>query len=60
MTEQFNETETKFQLGEDLYGVSIAQLKGRLHCLQSEIARTEAELLKKEKDISAAHEIFGR
>lgn len=51
--------ESSFEIGGDLYGVSVEQLKTRLIQLQAEIERINNELKKKEKDISAAHELFG-
>lgn len=58
MSDDVRQSETGFELGEDLYGVSVAQLKARVGLLQAEIARIEAELVKKENDISAAHQLF--
>ena len=52
-------SETGFEIGADLYGVSVEQLKARLIHLHAEIDRINNELMKKEKDISAAHELFG-
>ncbi len=48
----------KFEIGEDLYGVSVLQLKARLAVLATETQRIEAEIVKKERDLSAAHNIF--
>lgn len=52
--------ETDFQIGGDLYGVSVMQLKARLILLQDEILRVNAELSKKEAEMSAAHNLFSR
>lgn len=54
------QTETIFAIGEDLYGVSVAELEGRIGILKAEIARIEAELAKKQKDLDAAQELFFR
>jgi len=45
-------------LGEDLYGVSLDDLKFRISALEGEIARTKAELSKKSTELSAADALF--
>jgi len=52
------QSETKFDIGEDLYGVSVDELKERVQVLREEITRIEAELTKKSKDLSAADLLF--
>lgn len=47
-----------FSVGEDLYGVSVAQLTERLDILRAEIIRIEAEIQKKGADLSAAENFF--
>ncbi len=58
MSDDVRQSETKFELGEDLYGVSVAELKQRLQLLQTEITRIEGELAKKQKELSAADQLF--
>lgn len=48
----------EFQLGEDLYGVSIDELKTRISALKDEIDRLEHELKKKKVERSAADNLF--
>jgi uncharacterized small protein (DUF1192 family) len=52
------QSETVFQIGEDLYGVSVDELNTRLVVLKTEITRIEAELAKKSADLSAADLLF--
>lgn len=47
-----------FTIGEDLYGVSVAELQERISLLNTEIARIEVELTKKQKDFDAAQLLF--
>lgn len=47
-----------FSVGEDLYGVSITQLKERLEILRAELARIEAEIQKKDAELSKAENFF--
>ena len=54
------QTGTNFAIGEDLYGVSVLELTERLGVLRAEISRIETELTKKQSDLSAAEQIFGR
>lgn len=54
-----SQSETVFTIGEDLYGVSVEELKARLEVLHSEASRIDAELKKKQKDLSAAQKLFG-
>jgi len=58
MTADMRQSDTEFKIGEDLYGVSVSQLSERLVVLQAEIGRIEAELIKKESDLSAADLLF--
>jgi len=51
---------TDFAIGEDLYGVSIAELELRVGVLEEEISRIKAELAKKEVELSAADKLFAR
>jgi len=46
--------------GEDLYGLSVSELDARITLYQDEIARLDAERLKKKADSDAAHAIFGK
>lgn len=50
--------EIDFQLGEDLYGISIDELKTRISILEGEISRLQDELTKKKNERSAADNIF--
>ena len=52
------QTGTGFEIGEDLYGVSVEELQERVEILRTEIARIELELTKKQSDLSAAEQIF--
>lgn len=52
------QSETVFQIGDDLYGISVDELKSRLDVLKVEIIRIEAELAKKSTDLSAADLLF--
>lgn len=47
-----------FCVGEDLYGVSVAQLEERLKILDAEQARITREIAKKAKDLSSAEGFF--
>lgn len=58
MSDDVRQSETKFDLGEDLYGISVAELESRLGRLRVEIGRIEAELEKKKRDLSAADQLF--
>ena len=51
--------ETQFTLGEDLYGVSVAELRSRLETLRKEILRVEREISKKQQDLGDAQKLFG-
>jgi len=51
---------TDFEIGEDLYGVSVAELKLRVTALGAEISRIEAELAKKQAELSAADKLFAQ
>jgi len=52
------QSETKFDIGEDLYGVSVEELKARVTVLKAEIDRIERELTKKQSDLSDAEQLF--
>lgn len=54
------QSETKFEIGEDLYGVSVDELKHRMIALRAEITRIEGELSKKELELSAANTLFAK
>jgi uncharacterized small protein (DUF1192 family) len=58
MDDDVRQSETAFQIGEDLYGVSVAELETRVSVLQAEISRIERELAKKSAELSAADLIF--
>ena len=47
-----------FCVGEDLYGVSVAQLTARLEILEAEQARIKQEIEKKAKGLSSAESFF--
>lgn len=51
---------TDFTIGEDLYGVSVAELQLRVAALEAEVSRIEGELAKKQADLSAADKIFAQ
>jgi len=50
--------EVDFQLGEDLYGISIEELDTRISVLKNEISRLEDELIKKKSERNAADDLF--
>jgi len=52
------QSDTKFEIGEDLYGVSIAELETRIDLLDSERVRIEAELSRKKSEFSMADNLF--
>jgi len=58
MDDDVRQSETTFQIGEDLYGVSVDELNERLSVLKAEISRIELELTKKSADLSAADLLF--
>lgn len=45
-------------VGDDLYGVSVAELEIRIDVLREEITRTEAALTKKQAELSEAETLF--
>lgn len=45
-------------VGDDLYGVSVAELSERIEILKAEILRTEAALTKKRAELSEAETLF--
>jgi len=54
MADDMGQSETKFELGEDLYGVSVAELETRIRRLKTEITRIQD----KKSDLSAADLLF--
>ncbi len=58
MDDDMRQSETLFQIGEDLYGISVDELNSRLSVLKGEIKRIELELAKKTADLSAADLLF--
>ncbi|MEP3890825.1 MAG: DUF1192 domain-containing protein [Hellea sp.] len=58
MSDDVRQSETKFQIGDDLYGVSVDELNTRIDVLKAEITRIEVELSKKSADLSAADLLF--
>ncbi len=53
-----SENKTEFMIGEDLYGLSVDELKDRIDALKSEIIRLEAEMSRKSKERDAAEQFF--
>ena len=51
---------TDFDIGEDLYGVSITELDLRIGVLEDEISRIKNELAKKQAERSAADNLFAQ
>jgi len=45
-------------VGDDLYGVSVAELEIRIDVLREEITRTQAALTKKQAELSEAETLF--
>jgi uncharacterized small protein (DUF1192 family) len=58
MSDNMRQSETTFQIGDDLYGVSVDELNTRISVLKAEISRIELELSKKSADLSAADLLF--
>ena len=58
MNDDVRQSETVFEIGEDLYGVSVDELNMRLGVLKAEITRIELELTKKSAELSAADLLF--
>ncbi len=58
MGDDVRQSETVFQIGEDLYGISVDELNDRLGVLKAEISRIELELTKKFAELSAADQLF--
>lgn len=58
MSDDVRQSETTFQIGDDLYGVSVDELNTRIGELKAEITRIELELSKKSADLSAADLLF--
>ncbi len=59
----FDETESIRQpqsvtVGDDLYGVSVAELEARIEILRAEVIRTQAALTKKQRELSDAETLF--
>jgi len=53
-----NHPEVDFQIGEDLYGVSIEELQTRISVLKTEISRLQDEFEKKKVERNAADSLF--
>lgn len=47
-----------FCVGEDLYGISVEQLKGRIDILKAELIRIDTEIAKKTKELTMAENFF--
>ena len=60
MDEPLHQSDTEFKIGEDLYGVSVAELEQRIIILHGEINRIETELAKKKADLTAADSLFAK
>jgi uncharacterized small protein (DUF1192 family) len=58
MRDDVGQSETKFDIGDDLYGISVDELKTRVGILKEEISRIELELAKKSAELSAADLLF--
>ena len=58
MSDNMSHSDTEFQIGEDLYGISVVELETRITRLQAEMTRIKAELDKKKRDLSAADLLF--
>ena len=58
MGDDVRQSETQFQIGDDLYGVSVDELNTRIRVLRAEVTRIERELSKKSADLSAADLLF--
>jgi len=58
MDDDVRQSETMFQIGEDLYGISVDELNDRLGVLKAEVSRIELELTKKSAELSAADLLF--
>ncbi len=54
------QSKTVFQIGEDLYGVSIQELEARIAICEAEAERIRQELAKKQAELSAADTFFGQ
>ncbi len=49
-----------YQIGENLYGLSLYELEARIVAYRTEITRLEAELKKKSTERSAADALFAQ
>ena len=58
MSDNMRQSETEFEIGDDLYGVSVDELNTRVSVLKAEISRIELELSKKSAELSAADLLF--
>ncbi|PHR58674.1 MAG: hypothetical protein COA43_10485 [Robiginitomaculum sp.] len=47
-----------FRVGEDLYGVSVEQLRERSEVLKMELARIEVFIVKKNEELTVAETFF--
>lgn len=53
------QSDTNFNVGEDLYGVSVEELQTRIEVLEAEISRITGELDKKRAERDDAERLFG-
>ncbi len=58
MENDVNNVLENFQVNEDLYGLSVEEIKIRIKVFKNEILRFEEELLKKNSDLTAADQLF--
>ncbi len=58
MENDVNNVLENFQVNEDLYGLSVEEIKIRIKVFKNEILRFEKELLKKNSDLTAADQLF--
>ena len=58
MENDVNNVLENFQVNEDLYGLSIEEIKIKIKVFKNEILRFEKELLKKNSDLTAADQLF--
>jgi len=49
-----------FLVGEDLYGVSVKQLRDRIDILKAELTRIDASIEKKQAELSTAESFFNK
>jgi len=58
MENDVNNVLENFQVNEDLYGLSVEEIKIRIKVFKNEILRFEKELLKKNSDLTSADQLF--